>query len=116
LNHKYGSQGEIVRKIISPEKKAEILSYIEKYNSQNGRGGQSAAAEKFKVSRVAINNWLKQKSKGKKAVKANNEDQVAKRPGRPSRKEKSQSSDIFDAIANIKKGIKELEMALKKVV
>jgi hypothetical protein len=52
------NQGAVMRKFISPEKKAEILSYIEMYNARNGRGGKVSAAEKFKVSRVAIDRWL----------------------------------------------------------
>jgi transposase len=48
-----------MRKTFSSEKRAEILAYIEKYDAKKGRGGQSAAAKKFNVSRVTIINWLK---------------------------------------------------------
>jgi hypothetical protein len=48
-----------MRKTFSPDKRNEILTYIKKFDEKHGRGGQSAAARKFKVSRVAINHWLK---------------------------------------------------------
>jgi hypothetical protein len=52
--------------------KKEIIDFIAKYNSENGRGGQSAASKKFKVTQLTIGGWLKAaglKPGGKKAAK-----------------------------------------------
>lgn len=53
--------------------KKEVVAFVEQYNSANGRGGQSAAAAKFKVTPLTISAWIKAlgapAAKGKKAVK-----------------------------------------------
>ncbi len=53
--------------------KKEVVSFVAQYNSANGRGGQSAAAKKFKVTPLTISAWLKSagaKPPGKKIKKA----------------------------------------------
>lgn len=60
----------------TPEQKKEIVEFVQEYNEANGRGGQSAAVSKFKVTPITIGAWLKaagvSKKKGKpaKAAKA----------------------------------------------
>lgn len=49
-------------------KKQEIVAFVAKYNAANGRGGQSAASAKYKVTPLTISGWLK--SAGVKAPKA----------------------------------------------
>lgn len=39
--------------------KREIVSFVEKVNSEKGRGGQSAAAKKYGISQLTIASWLK---------------------------------------------------------
>lgn len=39
--------------------KEEILDWIDAYNAEKGRGGQSAAAKHFKVSMLTLGNWRK---------------------------------------------------------
>ncbi|MGB6221110.1 hypothetical protein [Haloferula sp.] len=39
--------------------KADILAYVEQVNSQKGRGGQSAASKKFKISPLTISSWIR---------------------------------------------------------
>lgn len=39
--------------------KLEILDWIDDYNRDHGRGGQSEAAKKFKVSMLTLGNWRK---------------------------------------------------------
>ncbi len=39
--------------------KKEIVNFVSQYNKTNGRGGQSAAANKFKVTPLTISGWLK---------------------------------------------------------
>lgn len=43
----------------SSEEKNDIVSFVEKHNAENGRGGQSAAAKKFGISQLTIASWLK---------------------------------------------------------
>jgi transposase-like protein len=54
--------------------KKEVVAFVAQYNSANGRGGQSAAAAKFKVTPLTISAWIKAlgapAAKVKKAVKA----------------------------------------------
>lgn len=47
--------------------KKEIVAFVAKYNADNGRGGQSAASAKYKVTPLTISGWLK--SAGVKAPK-----------------------------------------------
>ncbi len=67
--------------------KKEIVNFVLQYNSANGRGGQSQAANKFKVTPLTISAWLKgagvakapkAKKAAKKAVKAAKVAKVAK--------------------------------------
>jgi hypothetical protein len=37
--------------------KEEILAYVDKVNAERGRGGQSAAAKKFKIAVLTISSW-----------------------------------------------------------
>jgi transposase-like protein len=41
------------------ELKKQVVQFVQKHNSMNGRGGQSAAALKFKVTPLTIASWLK---------------------------------------------------------
>jgi transposase-like protein len=58
----------------SDAQKQEVVSFVEQYNSANGRGGQSAASAKFKVTPLTISAWIKAlgkpAGKAKKAAKA----------------------------------------------
>ncbi len=62
----------------TPEQKKEIVEFVQQYNESKGRGGQSAAVSKFKVTPITIGAWLKaagvSKKKGKstKVAKPNN--------------------------------------------
>jgi transposase-like protein len=48
--------------------KSEVINFVVQYNRANQRGGQSKAAEKFKVTPLTIATWLK--SAGKPAAPA----------------------------------------------
>ncbi len=39
--------------------KQEVVDFVAKYNSENGRGGQSAAAKKYNITQLTISAWLK---------------------------------------------------------
>lgn len=43
----------------SEELRNEVLQYIKDYNSANKRGGQKAAAEKYKITQITLSNWMK---------------------------------------------------------
>lgn len=43
----------------STKEKAEILTFVDQYNAENGRGGAAAASRQFNVSQLTIGNWLK---------------------------------------------------------
>ena len=41
------------------EQKKEVVDFAVDYNATHGRGGQSKAAAKFKVSQITVMTWLK---------------------------------------------------------
>ena len=43
----------------SDTQKKEVVDFAVAYNTTNGRGGQSQAAEKFKISALTVASWLK---------------------------------------------------------
>jgi hypothetical protein len=47
------------RKRHTAEERAGILAYVVAYNAKQGRGGQTAAAKKYKVSAITIGAWMK---------------------------------------------------------
>jgi transposase-like protein len=50
----------IVRgKRYTAEEKSKIVSFVESYNTSNGRGGQSAASKKFGVAQLTVSSWLR---------------------------------------------------------
>lgn len=59
------------------DQKKEVVDFAVNYNAENGRGGQSKAAEKFNISQLTVAAWLKaagassgKKGKAAKAPKA----------------------------------------------
>lgn len=42
----------------SDAQKKEVVDFVAQYNSSNGRGGQSAAAKKFKVTPLTVATWI----------------------------------------------------------
>jgi transposase-like protein len=43
----------------SAKEKAEIVAFVDKVNADKGRGGQSAASKKFKISPLTISSWIR---------------------------------------------------------
>ncbi len=64
--------------------KKEVVDFALNYNAENGRGGQSKAAEKFNISQLTIATWLKasgapsSNGKAAKAAKAPKAEKAAK--------------------------------------
>ena len=54
--------------------KKEVVDFVTSYNKTNGRGGQSKAGDKFKMSQITVASWLKAAG----AVKAPKATKVAK--------------------------------------
>ncbi len=48
------------RRYTLPERE-KILKYVEEVNSQKGRGGQTAAVQKFGVSALTITSWMRKR-------------------------------------------------------
>jgi len=58
------------------EEKDEILAFVEQHNKEHGRGGQTAAAKKFKINAITLKSWMDKagiaspgRSRAKKATK-----------------------------------------------
>lgn len=43
----------------SNKEKAEIIAFVDKVNADKGRGGQSAASKKYKISPLTISSWIR---------------------------------------------------------
>lgn len=61
--------------------KKEVVDFILSYNAANGRGGQSKAAAKFKISQITIASWLK--AAGASAPKTGTETKAPKATAAP---------------------------------
>ena len=66
----------------TPAEKAEVVAFVEKINAEKGRGGQSAASAKFKISQLTISSWLKG-SKGAAPAKVGRPKGTGAKVGRP---------------------------------
>lgn len=73
---KKGKKASSKGKRYSSAEKRKILDFVHAVNAKKGRGGQSAASKKFRVSQITIGSWLK--ADGSKPQK-----KAAKRRGRP---------------------------------
>lgn len=49
--------------------KQEVIDFVNHINSTKGRGGQSAASKKFKISPLTISGWLKKSDSPSSAAK-----------------------------------------------
>ena len=88
------------------KKKDEVVAFILDYNQKNGRGGQSAAAKKFKITPITISNWLK-----KAGVKGKKKKKVAKRKSAPRspRRSSGSKSSILGRMMKIQTQIESLQ-------
>lgn len=41
------------------KEKADIIAFVDKVNAEKGRGGQSAASKKYKISPLTISSWIR---------------------------------------------------------
>ncbi len=78
------------------ETKDEVIAFIQQYNEENGRGGQSAAVSKWNLNPVTVKSWLekagiatpgrggRKKSKPGRPAKSAKSGKPGRRPGRKS--------------------------------
>jgi hypothetical protein len=67
--------------------KDEVVAYIQQYNEEKGRGGQSAAVNKWKLNPITVKSWLEKagvETPGKGGKKK-------RKPGRPARAESAKA-------------------------
>jgi transposase-like protein len=104
----------------SVAKKQEVIDFVKKYNSANGRGGQSAAARKFKITPLTIAAWLRSAGvktptkKASKVVKTAKARKGASKKGVRYSPEKKQQVVDFVAAYNTKNGRGGQNQAAKK--
>jgi hypothetical protein len=68
--------------------KDEVVAYIQQYNEEKGRGGQSAAVNKWKLNPITVKSWLEKagvETPGKGGKKK-------RKPGRPAKAESAKAS------------------------
>lgn len=83
------------------EQRTEILAFIEKFNAENGRGGQSAAVKKYKVTPLTLSAWSKKN--GKKPKKAGKTVKKFRNPAKLIDRLKVVSSEIVKAEKSLEK-------------
>ena len=83
------------------KEKAEIIAFVDKVNAEKGRGGQSAASKKFKISPLTISSWIRSGIGGGGSISAGSAASVAG----PIGKKLSKLQELHDQIS---RGEKEL--------
>ena len=54
------AKGSLRGKRYTLQEKADVLDFVDRYNAEHGRGGQTAATKKFQLSPLSISSWRKQ--------------------------------------------------------
>lgn len=91
----------------APEKKKEVVDFVAAHNKTHGRGGQSKAAKKFKLSMLTVASWLKNAGLPTKAEVSAKSAKVAKRV-------KTQGgSHLLAAIGKVESALEALKASIK---
>ena len=108
----------------APEKKQEIIDYVIAYNAAHGRGGQSKAVAKYKLSAITCASWLKAagvptgkgalKTKAAKVVKGKAVKAVKAAPAAASAGLTAKVAAIIELNAQVRKAETELEKMYAK--
>jgi hypothetical protein len=80
----------------SAAQKKRVTQYVQEYDSKHGRGGIAAAQRQFKVSYIALRNWL-----------TGNDD--------PKRKRGQGFNPVLDRLLSIKGQMRDLEKDLRRL-
>lgn len=107
----------------SPEQKQEVVKFVQDFNAANGRGGQSRAADKFKLSVLTVSAWLKAAGvKGGKVAKAPKAAKVSKKAAKGAVVKAAKSSAAPAGLAakvaslvNISEQVNQAEKELEKL-
>ena len=83
------------------EQKTDILAFIEKFNAENGRGGQTAAVKKYGVTPLTLAAWSKKSAK--KPKKAGKSAKKFRNPAKLIDRLKVVSSEIAKAEKSLEK-------------
>lgn len=101
----------------TPEKKQEIVDFVIAYNAAHGRGGQSKAVAKYKLSAITCASWLK--AAGVKAGKAlpkkkGKAAKAVKQPGAAPSGLAAKVSALIEITSQVRKAETELEKLYAK--
>ncbi len=88
----------------STKEKADIIAFVDKVNADKGRGGQSAASKKYKISPLTISSWIRSGVGGGVAVSAGSASVAG-----PIGKKLSQLQALHDQIARAEKELAKLK-------
>ena len=97
--------------------KQEVVSFAQKVNADNGRGGQAAAARKFGISVITVSTWLKSSATATTPAEVAKVAKVAKKSVRQGKRySDEQKKTVIDFLiaVNAKKGRGGLSAATKK--
>ena len=106
-----------VTKRYTEEQKNEILAFIEKHNTENGRGGQTVAIKKFGVTAATLAAWGKKS--GKKAKKAGKAAKKTRNPSKLWERLNVVKSEIAKAeklLAKLNREAKELRKEIRSAI
>ncbi|MEX2579421.1 MAG: hypothetical protein WD342_10215 [Verrucomicrobiales bacterium] len=92
--------------------KDEVVSFIENYNTEHGRGGQAAASKKYNLNPITIKSWLQKagvKTPGKSGKKTRGGARKAKAARTPQATGTSQAAPQKTSVS----GTRALEKMIK---
>ncbi|MEC5125923.1 hypothetical protein VSU19_04135 [Verrucomicrobiales bacterium BCK34] len=92
--------------------KDEVVSFIQAFNQENGRGGQSAAAKKWKLNPITVKAWLEKAgvaSPGKSAKKKRGDGLVVSSKSLKTNGSAKNAEDVLNRLMVIQKEISSLQ-------
>jgi len=87
------------------KEKADIIAFVDKVNTDKGRGGQSAASKKYKISPLTISSWIRSGAGGGGTISTSSGNGVAG----PIGKKLSKLQALHDQIARAEKDLAKLK-------
>lgn len=92
--------------------KDEVVSFIQAFNEENGRGGQSAAAKKWKLNPITVKAWLEKAgvpSPGKSAKKKRGGGKIVSTKSIKSNGSTKNAEDVLQRLLEIQKEMGSLQ-------
>lgn len=109
------------RKRYTAAEKQEIIDFVKNHNKSEGRGGQTAASKKFKVSQLSIANWLKGGGASKKKASRkmrdlfNNPDGGGGASKKKASKKKTRSTESSSAKGSVASALKRMTVIQERI-